>query len=57
MARNKYDVDELYEDKFDMAQLKRLARYVLPHKWDMSIVVFLMLSSSFLAMLIPLFFK
>jgi len=56
MARNKYDVDELYEDKFDINQLKRLGRYVLPYKKDMIIVLFLMLTSAALTMLIPRFF-
>ena len=30
MARNKYDVDEVMEDKFDFNQLKRLVHYVKP---------------------------
>ena len=29
MARNKYDIDEVMEDKFDINQLKRLFTYVL----------------------------
>ena len=28
MARNKYDVDEILEDSFDVKQLKRLAWYI-----------------------------
>ena len=32
MARNKYDVDEMLEDSFDMGQIKRLAQYILPYK-------------------------
>lgn len=28
MARNKYDVDEVLEDKFDLNQLKRLLAYL-----------------------------
>lgn len=56
MARNKYDVDEILEDKFDIGQLKRLAGYISPYKGQMSIVLFLMLSSSALGMLIPRFF-
>lgn len=56
MARNKYDVDEMLEDSFDMGQLKRLAQYILPYKKRMFGVLFLMLSSSALGMLIPRFF-
>lgn len=56
MARNKYDVDEILEDKFDVNQLKRLAGYIKPHKKPMAGVLFLMLSSSALGMLIPRFF-
>lgn len=56
MARNKYDVDEILEDKFDINQLKRLAGYIGPHKKQMVVVLFLMLSASALGMLIPKFF-
>ncbi len=55
MARNKYDVDEILEDKFDVNQLKRLAGYIKPYKKQMVSVLFLMLSSSALGMLIPRF--
>ena len=30
MARNKYDVDEVVEQKFDIKQLKRLVDYIRP---------------------------
>ena len=56
MARNKYDVDEILEDKFDINQLKRLAGYIGPYKKQMAAVLFLMLSASALGMLIPRFF-
>jgi len=56
MARNKFDVDEILEDKFDLGQLKRLAGYISPYKGQMAIVLFLMLSASALGMLIPKFF-
>lgn len=56
MARNKYDVDEILEDKFDVNQLKRLAHYIIPYKKQMIAVLFLMLSASALGMLIPKFF-
>ena len=55
MARNKYDVDEILEDKFDVNQLKRLAGYLKPHRKQMTVVLFLMLSASALGMLIPRF--
>lgn len=56
MARNKYDVDEVLEDKFDANQLKRLAGYMKPYRKQMALVIFLMLSASALGMLIPRFF-
>lgn len=57
MARNRYDVDEILEDSFDLNQLKRLAGYIAPHKKQMLLVVTLMLSSSALTMLVPIFFQ
>ncbi len=55
MARNKYDVDETLEDKFDVKQLKRLIVYVKPYTKQLSLALFLMLSSSALTMLFPTF--
>lgn len=57
MARNRYDVDEVLEDSFDIGQLKRLARYVSPYKGKMALIIILMLSSSALTMVIPIFFQ
>ena len=57
MARNRYDMDESLEEAFDAKQLKRLVHYVLPYKNKMLGVAFLMLSSSALTMLLPLFFQ
>ncbi len=57
MARNKYDMDEVLEDSFDVNQLKRLARYISPHKGKMFFVLVLMLSASALTMVVPLFFR
>lgn len=57
MARNKYDMDEVLEDSFDMKQLKRLAGYITPYKGKMLFVIVLLLSSSALTMLIPIFFQ
>ncbi len=57
MARNRYDVDEVLEDSFDVNQLKRLAGYVSPYKGKMAFVIVLMLSSSALTMMVPIFFQ
>ena len=56
MARNKYDVDEIIEEQFDVHQLLRLGKYVAPHKKKMFLAAVLMLPSSALSMLIPIFF-
>ncbi|MCI8356583.1 MAG: ABC transporter ATP-binding protein [Lachnospiraceae bacterium] len=56
MARNRYDVDEILEDHFDVNQLKRLGSYMTPYKKEMGTVIFAMLSASALTMLIPQFF-
>lgn len=56
MARNRYDVDEILEDHFDLNQLKRLGSYMTPYKKQMGTVIFVMLSASALTMLIPQFF-
>lgn len=56
MARNKYDVDEIIEEQFDVHQLLRLGKYVVPYKKKMILAAVLMLSSSALTMLIPIFF-
>lgn len=57
MARNKYDVDEVVEQKFDIKQLKRLVDYIRPYKWKMLFVLVLMLSSSGLGMFLPKFLQ
>lgn len=57
MARNRYDVDEVLEDSFDINQLKRLGRYVAPYKYKMIGIILLMLSSSALTMTIPTIFQ
>ena len=56
MARNKYDVDEIIEERFDVHQLLRLGKYVIPYKKKMLLAAALMLSSSALTMLIQIFF-
>lgn len=55
MARNKYDVDEVMEDRFDFNQLKRLCHYIKPYSGQLAWAMFLMLSSSALTMLFPTF--
>ncbi len=55
MARNRYDVDEIIEEKFDINQIKRLAHYIVPYKKKMLLALVLMLSSSFLSAFIPKF--
>lgn len=57
MARNRYDVDETLEDSFDVNQLKRLAGYIAPYRKKMAGIIVLMLSSSALTMLVPIFFQ
>ncbi len=57
MARNKYDVDEILEEKFDYNQLKRLLAYLKPYRKRFLSVAFMMLSASAGIMLIPIFFK
>ena len=57
MARNRYDMDEVLEDSFDLNQLKRLAHYIAPYKGKMAGIIFLMLSASALTMMIPIFFQ
>ena len=57
MARNKYDVDEVLEDKFDVNQLKRLLSYLILYRKRFVSVGFMMLSASAFTMLIPQFFQ
>ena len=57
MARNRYDMDEILEDSFDVNQLKRLVGYIKPYKKQMTGVIILMLSASALTMTIPIFFQ
>ena len=57
MARNRYDMDEVLEEGFDISQLKRLAGYVSPYKGKMAGIIVLMLSASALTMMVPIFFS
>ncbi|HIY64626.1 MAG TPA: ABC transporter ATP-binding protein/permease [Candidatus Mediterraneibacter stercoripullorum] len=56
MARNKYDVDEIMEERFDARQLARIGKYLIPYKEKLIVTAVLMLSASALTMLIPQFF-
>ena len=55
MARNKYDIDEMIEESYDIKQLGRILKYVNPYRGQLALALFLMLSSSALTMLFPIF--
>ena len=57
MARNRYDMDEILEDSFDVSQLKRLGGYIRPYMDKMIGVIILMLTASATTMMIPIFFQ
>lgn len=57
MARNRYDMDEILEDSFDVSQLKRLGGYIRPYMNKMIGVIILMLTASATTMMIPIFFQ
>lgn len=56
MARNRYDMDEVLEDSFDISQLKRLAKYIAPYKKKMAGVISCAQRQR-LSMMIPIFFQ
>ena len=57
MARNKYDIDETLQSKFDFKQLKRLGVYLKPRRSKFVFVIVLMLISSALGLLSPMFIR
>ncbi len=57
MARNKINEDEYLEESFDLEQLKRLGHYVGAFKGKLTFTVVIMIISSGLTMLIPIFMK
>jgi len=57
MARNKFDIDEELEAKFDAKQLRRLLGYLKPYKGKVAFTVLLMIASSLLALLGPYLVK
>ena len=44
--RNTFSEDEIYEEKFDINQVKRLFHYVKPYRAQIALIAVLMLSSS-----------
>ncbi|MBQ7039026.1 MAG: ABC transporter ATP-binding protein [Clostridia bacterium] len=57
MARNKFNVDETLEQKFDRKKAMRLFSYALPYKKTLIGVVLIMLLSSILGLLAPMCMK
>jgi ATP-binding cassette subfamily B multidrug efflux pump len=57
MARNKFDIDEELDAKFDFKQLKRLFGYLKPFRLKVAATVLLMLAASALALLGPYLVK
>lgn len=57
MARNKFDVDEDLDTRFDSKQLKRLLGYLKPYKAKVISTVLLMLTASAVALIGPLLVK
>lgn len=53
MARNKFDIDEELDTKFDFKQLKRMLGYLKPFKFKVIGTVVLMLTASVLTLLGP----
>lgn len=56
MARNKFDVDEELDTKFDFKQLKRMLSYLAPFKYKVIGTVAMMLAASALALVGPYLF-
>ncbi len=57
MARNKFDIDEELDTKFDFKQFKRMLGYLKPFAGKVAVTVLLMLASSALALLGPYLVK
>lgn len=57
MARNKYDVDEGLEVKFNKDHIKRIAKYAKPYKKEIIVCGFWMIVASFLSLLTPYFIQ
>jgi ATP-binding cassette subfamily B protein len=57
MARNKFDIDEELDSRFDFKQVKRLLGYLKPFKAKVVSTVLMMLAASVLALLGPYLVK
>src|SRR5690554_971635 len=57
MARNKFDIDEELEARFDAKQLRRLLGYLKPYRGKVAFTILLMIVSSMLALLGPYLVK
>jgi ATP-binding cassette, subfamily B, multidrug efflux pump len=57
MARNKFDIDEELDTKFDFKQLQRMLGYLKPFKGKVIATVLLMLTASVMALLGPYLVK
>jgi ATP-binding cassette subfamily B multidrug efflux pump len=57
MARNKYDIDEELDAKFDMRQMRRLLRYLNPYRKKVAFTILLMIAASLQSLLGPYLVK
>ncbi|NJD03443.1 MAG: ABC transporter ATP-binding protein [Ruminiclostridium sp.] len=57
MGRNKFDVDETLESKFNMGHLKRIIHYVKPYRLKMAITLLLMIIATSASLLGPYLIK
>ncbi len=57
MARNKYDIDETLKSEFNIEHLKRVLVYIKPYKKQILITLFIMVVTSILSMLAPIFMQ
>lgn len=56
MARNTYEIDEDLDVKLDFGKLKRITKYLKPHKRPLILTLLLMVSASIATMFIPITF-
>lgn len=57
MARNRFDVDEVLVEEFNVAQLKRITDYIKPYKKTLITTIFFMLISAALSQVPPLLMR
>ncbi|MBE6351799.1 MAG: ABC transporter ATP-binding protein [Treponema bryantii] len=53
MARNKFDVDEQIEERFNPHIVMRLFKWIKPYKWQMFLSCIIMLLASFVSLISP----